>query len=75
MMPSEILHGEQVDNPAASVRAASMTTFVPKERALSLLEISLLAPRGTTATYPRIPLALRMILLLVHMREFDAAPP
>lgn len=34
-----ILHGEKVDNPAEDVGAASIATFVPKDRALSPLEI------------------------------------
>jgi hypothetical protein len=32
-----VLHGEKVDNPAESVGAASIATFVPKDRALSPL--------------------------------------
>ena len=38
-----ILHGEKVDNPAADVGAASIATFVPKDRALSPLEIRLMS--------------------------------
>ena len=36
-----IAHGEKVDNPADSVGAASIATFVPEDRALSPLEIRL----------------------------------
>lgn len=38
-----ILHGEKVDNPAEDVGAASIATFVQKDRALSQLEIRLMA--------------------------------
>ncbi|MFC3656198.1 hypothetical protein ACFOPN_11130 [Xanthomonas hyacinthi] len=37
-----ILHGEKVDNPADGVGAASIATFVPKDRSLSPLEIRLM---------------------------------
>lgn len=30
-----ILHGEKVENPADEFKAASIATFVPKERALT----------------------------------------
>lgn len=36
-----IAHGEKVENPAESVRASLIATFVPKDRALSPLEIRL----------------------------------
>jgi len=36
-----ILHGEKVDNPVSDVAAASIATFVPKDRALSPTEIRL----------------------------------
>lgn len=66
-----ILHGEKVDNPAEDVGAASIATFVPKDRALSPLEIRLMARQmESVATYPTIRLALRMILLtLVRKSE------
>lgn len=38
-----ILHGEKVDNPADDVGAASIAIFVPKDRALSPLEIRLMS--------------------------------
>lgn len=70
-----ILHGEKVDNPAESVGAASIATFVPKDRALSPLEIRLMARQmESVATYPTIRLALRMILLtLVRKSELIEA--
>ena len=36
-----ILHGEKVENPADDVKAASIATFVPKDRALTPTEIRL----------------------------------
>lgn len=58
-----ILHGEKMDNPAADVGAASIATFMPKDRALSPLEIRLMARQmELVATYPTIRRALRMIL-------------
>jgi len=70
-----ILHGEKVDNPADGVGAASIATFVPKDRALSPLEIRLMARQmESVATYPTIRLALRMILLtLVRKSELIQA--
>ncbi|TBR74196.1 MAG: DUF4102 domain-containing protein [Burkholderiaceae bacterium] len=57
-------HGEKVANPADSVGAASIATFVPKDRALSPLEIRLISIQlESVATYPTIRLALHMILL------------
>nr|WP_291524452.1 hypothetical protein [Acidithiobacillus sp.] len=59
-----IQHGEKVDNPAKDLGAASIAAFVPKDRALSPLEIRLMAwQMESVATYPTIRLALRMILL------------
>lgn len=56
--------GEKVANPADSVGAASIATFVPKDRALSPLEIRLMSIQlDSVATYPTIRLALRLILL------------
>jgi len=70
-----ILHGERVENPAEGVGAASIATFVPKDRALSPLEIRLMARQmESVATYPTIRLALRMILLtLVRKSELIEA--
>lgn len=64
-----------MDNPAESVGAASIATFVPKDRALSPLEIRLVARQmESVATYPTILLALRMILLtLVRKSELIEA--
>ncbi len=57
-------HGGKVANPADSVGAASIATFVPKDRALSPLEIRLMSIQlESVATYPTIRLALRLILL------------
>jgi integrase len=57
------------------VGAASIATFVPKDRALSPLEIRLMARQmESVATYPTIRLALRMILLtLVRKSELIQA--
>ncbi|MDA8449165.1 tyrosine-type recombinase/integrase [Acidovorax sp. GBBC 3332] len=70
-----ILHGEKVDNPAEGVAASSIATFVAKDRALSPLEIRLMARQmESVATYPTIRLALRMILLtLVRKSELIEA--
>ena len=70
-----ILHGEKVDNPADGVGAASIATFVPKDRALSPMEIRLMYRQmESVATYPTIRLALRMILLtLVRKSELIEA--
>lgn len=69
------LHGEKVANPADSVDAASIATFVPKDRALSPQEIHLMSKQlESVATYPTIRLALRMILLtLVRKSELIEA--
>ena len=64
-----ILHGEKVDNPADGVGAASIATFVPKDRALSPMEIRLMYRQmESVATYPTIRLALRMIVLTLGKR-------
>lgn len=70
-----ILHGEKVDNPADGVGAASIATFVPKDRSLSPLEIRLMCRQmESVATYPTIRLALRLILLtLVRKSELIEA--
>lgn len=69
------LHGEKVANPADSVDAASIATFVAKDRALSPQEIHLMSKQlECVATYPTIRLALRMILLtLVRKSELVEA--
>ncbi|MFZ2294569.1 MAG: tyrosine-type recombinase/integrase [Polaromonas sp.] len=70
-----ILHGEKVANPADDVGAASIATFVPKDRALTPTEIRLMHRQmESVATYPTIRLALRMILLtLVRKSELIQA--
>ena len=70
-----ILHGEKVDKPADGVGAASIATFVPKDRSLSPMEIRLMCRQmESVATYPTIRLALRMILLtLVRKSELIEA--
>ena len=70
-----ISHGEKVVNPADSVGPSSIATFVPKDRALSPLEIRLTVQQlETVATYPTIKLALRLILLtLVRKSELIQA--
>ncbi|MFT9637501.1 tyrosine-type recombinase/integrase [Alcaligenes phenolicus] len=70
-----ILHGEKVNNPADDVKAASIATFVPKDRALSPAEIRLAFRQlESIATYPTIRLALRVVLLtLVRKSELVEA--
>lgn len=59
-----ILHGERLANPADDVKAASIATFVPKDRALSPAEIRLAFHQlETIASYSTIRLDLRLILL------------
>lgn len=69
------LHGEKVANPADDVGAASIATFVPKDRALSPVEILLMHRQlDLVSTYPSIRLALRLILLtLVRKSELIEA--
>lgn len=69
------LHGEKVSNPADDVRAASIATFVPKDRALAPAEIRLMHRcMETVATCPTTRLALRMFLLtLVRKSELIQA--
>lgn len=69
------LHGEKVANPADSVNAASIATFMPKDRVLSPQEIHLMSKQlDSVAIYPTIRLALRMILLtLVRKSELIQA--
>lgn len=64
-----------MDSPADSVGAASIATVVPKDRALSPLEIRLFVQQmESVATYPTIKLALRLILLtLVRKSELIQA--
>jgi len=70
-----ILHGEKVDNPANDVKAASIATFVPKDRALTPTEIRLAFHQlESIAAYPTIRLALRLVLLtLVRKSELIEA--
>lgn len=70
-----ILHGEKVDNPADDVKAASIATFVPKDRSLSPAEIRLVFRQlESVASYPTIRLSLRLILLtLVRKSELTQA--
>ncbi len=59
-----ILRGEKVDNPGDEVGAASIATFVPKDRALSPTEIVVtLRMLEQIPTLPTIRLAIRLILL------------
>lgn len=59
-----ILYGERLANPADDVKAASIATFVPKDRALSPAEIRLAFHKlETIASFPTIRLALRLFLL------------
>lgn len=69
------LHGEKVDNPANDVKAASIATFVPKDRALTPTEIRLAFHQlESIAAYPTIRLALRLVLLsLVRKSELIEA--
>ena len=70
-----ILHGERVANPADEVAPSSISTFVPKDRALSPAEIRVFhRVMESVATYPTIRLALRLILLtLVRKSELTEA--
>ncbi|WP_110648111.1 tyrosine-type recombinase/integrase [Salinicola peritrichatus] len=70
-----IAHGEKVANPADAVKASSIATFAPKDRALSPLEIRLMVQQlELVATFPTIKLALRLILLtLVRKSELIRA--
>lgn len=70
-----IARGERLDNPANAVSASSIATFVPKDRALTPLEIRLMARQmESVATYPKIRLAIRLILLtLVRKSELIQA--
>lgn len=66
-----ILNGEKVDNPANDVKAASIATFVPKDRALTPTEIRLAFHQlESIAAYPTIRLALRLVLLTL-VRKSD----
>ena len=70
-----ILHGEKVENPADDVKAASIATFAPKDRALTPTEIRLAFHQlESIAAYPTIRLALRLVLLtLVRKSELTQA--
>lgn len=59
-----ILHGTKVANPAAEVRPASVATLIPKDRALSPMEIRVMLEQlERVSTLPTIRLGLRLILL------------
>ena len=65
-----VLHGEKVANPADDVKAASIATFVPKDRSLSPAEIRLAFHQlDSVATYPTIRLALRLVLLTLARKS------
>ena len=63
-----VLHGEKVDNPAESVGAASIATFVPKDRALSPLEIRLMARQMDLLVSER------QIILVVFLQKVTHFP-
>jgi len=69
------LHGEKVANPADELGAASIATFIPRDRVLSPEEIQLMHRQlDLVPTYPAIRLALRLILLtLVRKSELIEA--
>lgn len=69
------LHGEKVANPADEVEAASIATFVPKNRALSPAEIELMCRQlDLVKADSANRLALRLILLtLVRKSELIEA--
>lgn len=57
-------------NPADDVGPSSIATFVPKDRALSPVEIRLMHQQlETVALYPTIRLAFRLILLTLVRKE------
>jgi len=64
--------GLTVDNPAEAIRASTIATFEPRERALSPAEIrKFLTTLDRVATMPTLRLALRLILLTgVRKSEF-----
>lgn len=64
--------GLTVDNPAEAIRASTIATFEPRERALSPAEIrTFLTALDRVATMPTLRLALRLILLTgVRKSEF-----
>lgn len=69
------LHGEKVANPADELGAASIATFIPRDRVLSPEEVQLMHRQlDLVPTYPAIRLALRLILLtLVRKSELIEA--
>lgn len=59
-----IERGERVDNPAKSIKASSIATFEPRDRALSPKEISILFKYiDEIGTAPMIRWAIRLVLL------------
>lgn len=70
-----ILHGEKVANPADEVGKASIATFVPKDRALSRIEIRLLFELlDKVSAQPAIRIGFRLILLtMVRKGELQDA--
>lgn len=70
-----ILHGEKVPNPADEVGPASITTFVPRDRALSPAEIRvMLGQLEYLATLPTIRLGMKLFLLtMVRKSELQDA--
>jgi integrase len=64
--------GLNVNNPAEAIRASSIATFAPRDRALSPAEIrTFLAALEQVATTPTLRLALRFILMTgVRKSEF-----
>lgn len=69
------LSGERVENPADDLPPSAITTLVPKDRALSPVEIRVMhRVMESVATYPTIRLAMRLILLtLVRKSELIEA--
>jgi len=70
-----ILHGEKIANPADEVGKASIATFVPKDRALSRLEIRFMFELlEQVSTQPAIRIGFRLILLtMVRKGELQDA--
>jgi len=70
-----ILHGEKIANPADDVWAASIATFVPKDRSLSPTEIRIMLKLlEKVATLPAIRLGMRLYLqTMVRKSELQDA--
>jgi hypothetical protein len=70
-----ILHGEKVTNPADDVGPASIASFVPKDRALSPMEIRImLGQLEHVPTLPTIRLGIKLFLLtMVRKSELQDA--